>query len=491
MGILREAFFQGSWLAGFKFFGQIISWAATILVARVLVPADYGLMTIATVFTGYAMLFSELGLGSAIIQRPSYTEDELSSVFWFCFTFSLLLGLSCFLLAYPTALVFNDDRVIPIVYAVSILFVTGGVQIVPLSLLKKNISFKKVGFIEIMGTIVSCLSMIAMAHMGAGVWTLIGGHIIRNTTKLIFVYWIAKWYPKFHFNFKEVKPYLRFGLTVAFNRSVFYVNEKSDQFFAGMAWPTGILGYYSFALQLARIPIDKLIALIFQVSFPVFSKLQEDNQKINYTYLKLLKLIATIIFPIYVGGFLLGDELVKIVLGEKWAEMSFVFRWLCLSQIMVALSALNDRIHMSKGRPHWNLYYYIILACAMAGSFYFAVDYGLNWIVLPWLVTNTILSIFWILFTIKKIKITLYDYIKNIYPQFVATIIMSAFVLFFHNISLVFMKQDVYPVLNFVFLLVIGAFSYSLFLYLLDKNLIADLRSIRRRNGVLSTACLW
>ena len=484
MGILRKAFFQGSWLAGFKLFGQVISWATTILVARILVPEDYGLMTIATVFTGYGMLFSELGLGVAIIQRPRYTEEELSSVFWFGFAFSLLIGISCFALAYPTAMVFNDERVIPIVYTVSVLFVTGGLQIVPLNLLKKNLSFKRIGLIEISGTIVSCLSMITMAHMGAGVWTLIGGHIIRNITKLIFTYWTAKWYPKFYFHFGELKPYFRFGLIVAFNRSVFYMSGKSDQFFAGMAWPTMILGYYAFALQLARIPIDKLLGLISQVSFPLFSKLQEDNQQIRYVYLKILKLNATIIFPIYVGGFLLGDDLVNVVLGEKWSEISLVFRYLCLSQIMVALSSVNGRIHLAKGRPHWNLYYNIILASSMATSFYFAVGYGLNWIVLPWLVTNTILSASWIIITIKKINILLYIYLKNIFPQFVATCLMAGFILLFDNISLTFMSANTFPVLKLAFSLSVGGFYYLSLLFLLDRSLLTDIRSLKKGREV-------
>jgi len=474
-GLLKKAFLQGSWLAGFKLFGQAISWGTTILVARILVPDDYGLMTIATVFTGYGMLFSELGLGAAIIHRHEYTEDELNSVFWFGFSFSLLLGISCFSLAYPTSHVFNDDRIVPIVYAVSVLFVIGGLQIVPLNIIKKNLLFKKIGLIEISGTIVSCLSMIILAVMGAGVWTLIGGNIIRNITKLTFTYWIAGWYPKFHFNFEEVKPYLSFGLTVAFTRSVSYVNQKSDQFLAGMAWSSLTLGYYSFALQLARIPIDKLIGLVAQIAYPLFSKLKEDNQQTSHVYLKIVKVVATIIFPVYVGGFFLGDDLVKVVLGEKWLEIIFVFRWLCLSQIVVSLSSVNNFIHLANGRPHWNLYYNILLASSMAISFYFAIGYGFNWIVLPWMTTSNILSASWILVTITKVNISLYAYIKNILPQFVGTCLMVVGILYFENIILSFVDASTFPILKLVSSVVVGSFIYLSSIFFFDRSLFINI----------------
>ena len=487
MSVLRKAFRQGAWLSAFKLFGQSISWATTILVARILVPGDYGLMAIATVFSGYAMLFSELGLGASIIQRHENTENELYSVFWFGFAFSIFLGISCFPLAYITSHVFDNQRVIPIVQMVSILFIMNGLQIVPLNLLRKNLLFKKTGLIEISGTIVSCLSMIAMAHMGAGVWTLIGGHIFRSITKLIFIYWIAKWYPKFHFKFEELKPYLKFGLKVASTNSVFYVNEKSDSFFAGMVWPTLILGYYSLALQLARMPIDKLIGLITQISFPLFSKLQGDRQQLNFVYLKILKLITTIIFPIYVGGFLIGDDLIKVILGEKWLEMSFVFRWLCLSQIMVTLSSVNGQIHLANGRPLWNLYYNVLQAGFMGISFYFAVGHGLNWIILPWMLTSNFLSAFWILVTIKKIKIPLFAYIQNLVPQLIATFFMAVLIFLFDNIALFLINIKIIPVLKLSFLISLGSLSYLTILFLIDNTLLNDLKKLKKRE-VLITA---
>ncbi len=187
MSVRKKAFKGASWLALFKFFKQMFSWIITILVARILVPGDYGLMEMATVLTGYAAMFSELGLGAAIIQKPTLNQNELSSIFWFAFGISILLGISCFGLAYPTALIFNEPRVISIAQLASVSFILNGLQIVPLNLLKKEIEFKKLGMIELISTIVSCSSMYFMAIIGAGVWTLIGGRLISYLTSLILI----------------------------------------------------------------------------------------------------------------------------------------------------------------------------------------------------------------------------------------------------------------------------------------------------------------
>ncbi|MBT7260058.1 MAG: oligosaccharide flippase family protein, partial [Desulfobacula sp.] len=164
MSVIQKAVQQGSWLAAFKGATQLISWAATIIIARILVPDDYGLMDIATVLTGYASLFSELGLGAAIIQKKDTGQQAVSSVFWFTLMIGLFFGLLCFLLAHPTAVLFNEPRVIPLTRSVSLIFIINGLSIVPLNLMKKQLNFKMIGGIEMLSGLGSCLGMMGMAY---------------------------------------------------------------------------------------------------------------------------------------------------------------------------------------------------------------------------------------------------------------------------------------------------------------------------------------
>lgn len=479
MSITTKAFKGASWLAIFNLFSQIFSWVSTIIVARILVPGDYGLIELGTIMTGYAAMFSELGLGAAIVQRKDSNKNELSSVFWFSFGVSLFFSLSCFPLSYLTAYVFNEPRVIPLTQAASLIFVFSGLQIVPFNLLKKELDFKKVGIIQMFGVIVSCISMLIIARLEGGAWTLMMGMIIRSLTMMVLSYILVKWLPHFHYNFKEAIPYIKFGIASAVSRSLFYVYDKSDKFFAGRVWNPKTLGYYSFAMELSKLPTEKITLIINQVSFSVFSKLQDNKEEFNRFYLNIVKITMTLVLPLFVGGFATSEELVNLLLGEKWIQIIFIFKFLCLIQILTSLNAVNSFVHNAQGRPHWSVVYHATCAILMPLSFYFAVQYGLTAMLVPWFSTYFILCTVWIFITINKIGIDLKSYLRSIMTPLLATVIMLipiAFVSYTINISLG--KWNIY-LISLILKVLLGAGFYLAYLWFFDRKLFSDIKKLR------------
>jgi teichuronic acid exporter len=474
----RKAFKGASWLALFKFTSQGFSWVVTIIVARLLVPDDYGLMAMATIITGYAEIFCELGLGAAIVQKPKVTQRELSSVFWFSFFFAFILALSCFPVAKLTAFIMNEPRVIPLTQAVSLIFLLSGLAIVPINLLKKDMEFKALGRIEMVSTIVSCVAMVPLAYIGAGVWTLIGGRLIQLFTRVPLLYKKVNWFPNLYFNLHETKSYLKFGVTFAFGRSLFYLWEQSDKFFAGRLWNAHILGYYTLALQLAQVPTEKIVVLINQVSFPALSKLQNDKQAFDNFYLNTTKITAITVLPLFVGGYLVGEDLVKVLLNEKWYTMIFVFKFLCLSQIMMALNAINNFAHAAQGRPHWGLCYHIAGIILMPVSFYLAVPYGLHAILIPWFTTFILITLAWIIITTNKIGIPLSRYILNLANPVIATLIMSTAVLLIDNSINHLLTENINSCFRLSIKIGTGALFYIVSLGILDRRLFSDLKEL-------------
>lgn len=423
---LESKIFKGvSWVAFFSVFSQALSWVITVVIARILVPGDYGLMTMATILTGYALSMSELGLGNAVVQRLNVTEDQLSSVFWFIAGLTALLGAACFPLASLTAALMQEPRVIPLTQSVSVLFVLNGLQVVPSSLLRRDMDFKSIGFIDMVSVITASGSQLVMAKSGAGVWTLLLGYAVRSATRTVLLFWRTGWRPRVHFNFAESRAFLSFGITVALGRSLFYLQEKSDRFFAGRAWSSASLGHYSFALDLAQIPTDKIVSLINNVSFPAFSKLQDDPRAFGKLYLNIAKITAAVTLPLFMGGFVLGDSLVRLVLNPKWYPMIFVLRMLLLAQILTSMNALNNFVHAAQGRPRWGLYYYACSAVCMPVSFAFAARYGLDAIAVPWLTTYVVLCVVWIWLSVNKLGIGLPAYLGALSTPFGASALMS------------------------------------------------------------------
>ena len=467
---VQMAFRQGLWLSFFRFCTQIISWGSTIIIARLLSPEDYGLMSMATVLSGYAMIFTELGFGAAIIQRPQSNLRELSSIFWFTVLMGFVFGGGCFILAYPTAAIFNEARVIPLTRTVSIIFILNGFKIVPINLMKKNIDFKKIGSIEMIATLTSIIAMILIAFFDGGVWTLILGHVTRSFVQTILYFTNQKWKPTFYFKFSDVKSYLNFGVFVILASSFLYIFEKADQFFGAMYWSATTLGLYNFAIELARLPNNKLISLIKQVSYPVFSIFQANRPEFNKFYLNINKFIAIIVFPLYIGGFLVGKELIMALLDEKWYRIIPIFKILCASQVFLTMSSINDGVNNSLARPSWPMVFHGTCAIIMSISFYFAARHGMHAMLIPWITIFPLLCIGYLFVTSTKIDIGFISYLRNLSMPVMATFMMAITI----SMSQVALKYFQISNLNIwiilIFKIALGSLSYIGFLLFFDRN---------------------
>ena len=443
-------------------------------------PGDYGLMALTTIFTGYAAWFSELGLGAAIIQRSSPSQGELSSIFWFNMGIAVLLAFACFPIASVSSWFFDDPRLISLTRTVSIIFLINGARIVPDNLLKRNMEFKKIGFIKLIAVLVSCSYMLVSAYLGAGVWSLMGGQILLALVSLLLFVFIVRWVPQVHFDFKEVKSYIQYGVKVAIGRTLFYITDHSDKFIVGKKMGSDTVGYYSFALQLAQLPTEKITVLINQISFPIFSKLQNSKVDFNRYYLKIIKIIATIVLPLFVGGFLVAEELIMVVLGPKWSPTILLFKYLCIAQIITSLSAINNYVHNALGSPELSLYFNGLCALFMSASFYFAAIYGLNAMIYPWCITYILLCVGWIFYTISKLKISLLQYMANFWLVFVSVVFMSVAVMFygfyFSEILIYYGQLSI-----LVSKILVGVLVYLGTLYVWDRELLNDIRSLRNR----------
>lgn len=480
MSLGKKALKAGSWFAFFTFISQGFSWLVTFWVARLLMPDDYGLMALTTIFTGYAAWFSELGLGAAIIQRESPTHKDLSSIFWFTLGVGVLLALACFPIASISAWFFDEPRLIALTRTVAIIFLINSIRIVPGNLLRKNMGFKKLGFIKMIAVFLSCSYMLVSAYLGAGVWALLGGQIVLALVNSILIVGVVRWIPLRHFVFKEVSSYIKYGVKIAIGRTLFYITDHSDKFIVGKKLGSVDVGYYSFALQLSQLPTEKITVMINQISFPLFSQLQHSKEEFNRHYLKIIKIIATLVVPLFVGGFLVAEELILVVLGDKWSPIIILFKYLCLAQIMTSLSAINNIVHNALGEAELSMYFNGLCAIMMTASFYVAAAYyGLNAMIYPWCFTYFLLCAGWICFTLYKLEISFYRYFSNIIVVFIGVGLMFVAVegYTFYSSFLPWVNTG-YPAI-LATKIVVGGLVYVGTLSLFDRELFRDIRTLK------------
>lgn len=484
MNVLQAAFTGASWLAFFRVISQTFSWVSTIIIARILVPGDYGMMEMATIFTGYVGLFSEIGLGAAIVQREEITQDELSGIFWFVVLWGFLLSLSCMIIAYPTAAVFHNKNLIPLTQTMSILFILGSLVIVPQNILVRELKFKVSGFISTTSIIISCISMIIMASLGFGVWTLIGGNIVRTACRAILLLSFSGWRPRFKFGFDRLKPYLRYGANIAVGNSLYYFYTKSDRFFAGRMLGASKLGYYSMALELSAIPTDKVISLINSVSFPLFSRTQNDPETFNDFFLKMVKILSIIALPLYCGGIFVADELILALLGPKWINAIMPFKLLCVAQIFIALGSVNAIVYNAKGLPRVNVYFNLVNLIMLPLSFFVAVRYGLIYVAVPWITVYPLIRIGQTWMTLRLLSLRISSYLEAISHPIYAVASMMAVLTLFQSIY--FTEINPYRNMDIVYIIatiVLGAASYVGYYALFQRNVISVLWKLVKHRG--------
>lgn len=425
MTIIQTAIKGMSWLALMRAISQIFSWGTTIIVARLLVPGDYGLMEMATIFTGYVVLISELGLGSAIIQRPEVKDEELASIFWFFLFWGMILMVLCYLLATPTAALFNNEAIIRLTKATGVIYIFSVLLIVPRALLLRELRFKAVGCGEASSVLLSCVVMLVAARMGAGVWTLIVGHLVREITKFAIFAYLITWRPKFHYCYREVRPFLSFGVNVALGNSLDYIVCKSDRYFCGRRYDAGTLGLYSLGLQIAQMANEKIISIVNNVTFPVFSKYQDNNEKTKYFLLKLTGAIALVTGPIFFGLAVVGEELILLLLGEKWQGAVLPLKILCVGQYIVALTSPFVSVNIAQGRPRWVLYFNIGAILVLPSAFYYCSQFGFVYTAIPWITFSPLLRFVFMWQTLKVLGLELKTLSRELAAPFALTITMT------------------------------------------------------------------
>jgi len=464
------------WVSSAKGFSQASSWLVTLILARLLLPADFGLLAIAWVFIGLLDLINELGIGAAIIQKQDLNEQDLHSTFWFIIVTSSLLYLLSYLLAPTIARFFQNEQLTPILRVLALILVIGAFKIIPLNLLTKELDFPKRSTAEFLSVFTGGLFSVVLATLGHGVWSLVFGTLLRHTILTILVFWLSPWRPKLVFQFKRIKRILSFGVTVAGSSVVWYFYSNSDSVIIGKLLGDKLLGYYSIALNLSNAPIGKLMNIINQVLFPVFSKLQNDMENLQLYFLKITRLVSLVTFPAMVGLFLVAESFILVVLTDKWLPMLVPLRMLCLVAMIKSISQIIPTLLYARGKAKLVLKYNFACLFIVPISIGFGSQFGINGVALAMLIVYPLLSLYYFWYGLVELDIRVFSYLANLIPATVATAFMAFIVVGLQYSSRLFLKNNV--CFTLIGSCVIGAIAYLSFLAVCHRSILNEVAGI-------------
>ncbi|HIF23760.1 MAG TPA: MOP flippase family protein [Gemmatimonadetes bacterium] len=347
----RQATSGFAWTGLQRLTEQGTQFVVGIILARLLTPDDFGLLGMVLVFTGFATVLSDLGLGSALVQRVETTADHFDAVFWTsAFVGLLLTGFG--MLASPwVAAFFNQPAVQPIMAFISLGFVFSTLGVIQSSLLKRAMDFKRLALIGLSGRILIGVVGVAMALLGYGVWSLAVPIVVSQAYSTLML-WIAgpRWRPQLSFRWSALRSLFGFSSNLLGFSTLNYWLRNADNFLIGKVLGSAALGLYTRAYSLMMVPVTQASGVISKVLFPAFSQIQDDPDRLRAIYLRVVRVVALVVAPIMVGLAITARPFVLVVLGEQWEPMIPVLRILAIVGLLQSINALGSNIYLGTGR---------------------------------------------------------------------------------------------------------------------------------------------
>ena len=308
---------------GMKFFLQM---GSTIVLARLLTPQDFGLIAMVTAVTGFVVMFKDMGLSMATVQKDEINHGQISTLFWINVILSLGVMLITAALAPVIAWFYGEPRLIWITLVLASAFIFGGLAVQHQALLRRQMRFRILAVVEIGSMSSGILAAIIAASFGAGYWSLVIMQLATAITGAIIVWTACGWRPSLPIRDSGVQEMLAFGGNLTGFNIINYFSRNLDNILIGWRWGSGPLGLYIKAYGLLLLPLRQVSAPLSAVAVPLLSRLQKEPDRFRSYYRKGLTLAAMVGMPIVVFLFVVADKAILLVLGEQWTGAVTIFR---------------------------------------------------------------------------------------------------------------------------------------------------------------------
>jgi O-antigen/teichoic acid export membrane protein len=463
MSLRGDVLHSLKWLTGARFAGQLVAWAITLVVIRILKPADYGLMAIAELVIGFAALFQEMGLYTAMVQKRDLTRRQVEQSFGILLTVNSAFYVLVFFGAPWFAAFFGDARLTDIVRVLGLQFPLAAVGVVQDAMLSRSMNFKRKSFVGLAVVVGNGLTTLGFALTGAGVWALVYGSLMGAAIRPIGLVMAARYWCLPRFSRAGMADMMRFGGFVTASRLIWYVYSQADVFIIGKLLGKETLGFYSIAMQLASLPMQKVSALLDQVGFAAYASIQHKMEQLRSHYCKAVRILSIISFPIFWGISSISPDRVNVVLGKRWEPAIVPLQLLSLMMPVRMVSHGGGSALSAIGKPHLGTLNTAISLVIMVPAFFIGAVYGgLTGVTLAWVIAYPFVRLLQLRVSLPPLGLTYRDYLQPmLVPALGGALMYLVVVLARHTIA----DPLLAPAVGLAFLAALGALTYTAFMW--------------------------
>jgi len=392
-GLDRALVIGFAWTGAAKSATQVLSWLSTLLVARLLLPADLGLYGMAAVYLGFVQIVNQCGLGAAILQKRDLTSPEIAQLGGFSLLLASCLCAVSWILAGTIARFFGEPAVTTIVRVLSVTFIGGALEVVPRTLLTRDLEFRRLALIDSMAAIVMMVTTLWLALLGARYWSLIGGVLGGRFMGIALVCWIRRHPISWPRDFRGLRESLSFGAQIVGANVAWYLYRNADLTTVGRVLGKTALGTYELGITISGAPLERLNELVGRVVPSVFAAVQNDAGALRRYFLHLSEGLSLFTFPAAVGLAMVAEDFVALALGPRWQAAVLPLRLLALASAFRSLGPLVTHVMIYSGNPSRNTRYTLAAALTLPPLFWAGAQWGLAGVALVWLIGQPVVSI--------------------------------------------------------------------------------------------------
>lgn len=351
----RNIFSNLFWRFAERCGAQIVSFIVSIVLARILIPDDYGTVALVTVFTAILQVFVDSGLGTALIQKKDADELDFSSVFYFNFAVCIVLYVGMFIAAPYIAVFYDDETLISVIRVLSLTIVISGVKGIQQAYVSRHMMFKRFFFSTIGGTIFSAFLGIALAYAGFEVWALVAQQLTNTAIDTLILWLTVRWRPKLMFSWTRLKELLKFGwrLLVSALLDTCYSNLRN--LIIGKLYSSSDLAFYNQADKFPKVIVTNINTSIDSVLLPTMSSAQDDRERVKNMTRRAIKTSTYVMAPLMMGMAFCAEPIVHLVLTDKWMPCVPYLRIFCITYMFWPVHTANLNAINAMGRSDWFL----------------------------------------------------------------------------------------------------------------------------------------
>ena len=337
-----------AWSFTEKLLTMVIQMAVSIIVARALMPEDFGVMAILTFFTSVALTIVDSGFSQTLIRKASVTDGDYRSVLRFNVVMSLLLYVVLTALARPIASMYDAEAIAIVAPVLFLVLPINALCVVQTVMFTREFRFALLSKIVFFSSLISGAVAVAMALLGCGIWSLVAQRLLMMGIKAAVFWYIRRWRSAEHASIASLRSMAPFSLRLLATDLIASMYNNVAQLFIGKMYSTASLGYYSQAQKLKDLPVTSSVQAVQGVTYPALSAMADDGERLSQGYLRIVRMLSFVLFPAMLGLVAVAPDMFRLLLGERWMPTVPYFEILALSGLCYPIAMVSYNILKTK-----------------------------------------------------------------------------------------------------------------------------------------------